>query len=133
MLARSPLKPPGPVGEVTASIALIGYEETEEASAVRELSLGPAATFEGFESEQEAAVAASGTDNVGVVVADAEGRFHAYETDVEPVWGPIFSHVKNFELQGARLVRWTHLDAVGGAASAEEQIRFAERLVRSGM
>ena len=89
-----PARAARPVGEVTASISMIGYEETEEASAVRELTLGPASGFQGFETEQEAAVAAAGHENIGVVVADAEGRFHAYATDLEPVWGPIFSGVK---------------------------------------
>ncbi len=133
MLARSPLAPPGPVGDVTASISFIGYEETEEATAVRELALGPATGFEGFATEQEAAVAAAGSENIGVVVVDAEGRFHAYATDLEPVWGPIFSGVKKRELAaGARVVRWTRLDASGGAATFAEQTRFAERLVRTG-
>jgi hypothetical protein len=133
MLARSPLAPPGPVGDVTASIAMIGYEETEEATAVRELTLGPAAGFRGFETEQEAVVAAAGSEKIGVVVADAEGRFHAYATDLEPVWGPIFSGVTKRELGGgARVVRFTHLDTSGGAATFAEQTDFAERLVRIG-
>lgn len=128
MLARSPLRPPGPVGEVTASIEALGYESTEQASAIREVALGPAATFEGFETEREAAVAASGGERVGVVVADAEGRFHAYETDLEPTWGPILSHVIPYDLDDARVVRWANLEMNGGAASLEQQITHARSL-----
>ena len=150
MLARSPMAAPGPVGEITASISLLGYEATEEASAVRELALGPASGFQGFESEEEAAVAAAGTKMVGVVVADAEGRFHAYETDVEPVWGPIFSHVRHLEIEGGHVMRWTHLTPRGkrrrstsrsrspisasGAAGARRRVRStsASSSTRSG-
>jgi len=128
MLARSPLAPPGPVGEVTAGIPLLDYETKEEARAVREIALGPAAGFAGFETEQEAVVAAGGSERVGVVVADAEGRFHAYETDLEPVWGPLFQRVSNHEIRGGRVVRWTHLDTPGDAASYKDQLRLAHHL-----
>jgi hypothetical protein len=131
MLARSPLAPPGPVGEVTAGVRALDYETTAEAKAVREVALGPAADFAGFETEQEAVVAAGGSERIGVVVADAEGRFHAYETDLEPIWGPLFQQVVPFDVRGGRVVRWTHLDTPGDAASYEEQIRYAHRLARN--
>jgi hypothetical protein len=130
MLARSPLAPPGPVGEVTAGIPLFDYETKSEAKAVREIALGPAAGFAGFETEQEAVVAASGSERIGVVVADGEGRFHAYETDLEPVWGPLFQRVSKYEIRGGRVVRWTHLDTPGDAASYADQIRLAYHLAR---
>ncbi len=130
MLARSPLAPPGPVGEVTAGIPLFDYETKAEAKAVREVAVGPVAGFEGFETEQEAAVAASGSERIGVVVADTEGRFHAYETDLEPVWGPLFQRVSEYEIRGGRVVRWTHLDSPVDAASYAEQIRMAYHLAR---
>jgi hypothetical protein len=115
LLARSPLAPPGPVGDVNA---------------VREIALGPAAGFEGYETEQEGVVAAGRSERVGVVVADDAGRFHAYETDLEPIWGPLFQHVKAREVGGGRVVRWTHLDTPGDAGSYTEQIKYAERLAR---
>jgi len=126
MLARMPLAPPGLVGEVTAGVPLLGYETKADAKAVREEGLGP--DFVGFETEQEAVVAAGGSAHVGVVVADAEGRFHAYETDLEPIWGPLFQYVIPYELRGGRVVRWTHLDTRGDAASYTAQVNLANRL-----
>jgi len=131
MLARSPLAPPGPVGEVTAGIPLLDYESTSEAKAVREIAIGPVAGFEGFETEQEAVVAAGGSEKIGVVVADAEGRFHAYETDLEPIWGPLFQKVSEYEIRGGRVVRWTHLDRPGDAGSYAVQLKYAEKLARN--
>jgi hypothetical protein len=131
MLARSPLAPPGPVGEVTAGIPLLEYESTAEAKAVREIAVGPVAGFAGFETEQEAVVAAGGSERIGVVVADAEGRFHAYETDLEPIWGPLFQKVSEYEIGGGRVVRWTHLDTPGDAGSYAVQLKYAERLARN--
>jgi hypothetical protein len=127
MLARVPLAPPGPVGEVTAGVRMFDYETTSEAKAVREAGGGP--DFAGFETEQEAVVAAGG-DHVGVVVADAEGRFHAYETNLEPIWGPLFQRVIPYEIRGGRVVRWTHLHTPGDEGSYEAQVRYAERLAR---
>ncbi len=123
-----PLAPPGPVGEVTAGAPMLDYETTAEAKAVREVSVGPSPDFAGFETEQEAVVAAGGSEHIGVVVADTEGRFHAYETDLEPIWGPLFEYVIPYELRGGRVVRWTHLDTPGDPASYDAQVRYAHRL-----
>lgn len=122
-----PLAPPGFVGEVTAGVPMFDYETKADAKAVREEGLGP--DFAGFETEQEAVVAAGGSEHVGVVVADAEGRFHAYETDLEPIWGPLFQYVIPYEIRGGRVVRWTHLDTPGDSGY-DAQLRYAERLAR---
>ncbi len=117
MLARRPLAPPGPVGEVTAGVSSHDFVTHNEARAERELTLGSDGTgaFEGYETEEQAVIAASSSPKVGVVVADQDGRFHAYETDLEPT--PVETYAQPYDLKAGHVVRWTHLSAPGDPAA----------------
>ena len=131
MLARRPLAPPGPVGEVTAGVSSHDFVTHNEARAERELTLGSdgAGAFEGYETEEQAVIAASSSPKVGVVVADQDGRFHAYETDLEPT--PVETYTQPYDLKAGHVVRWTHLSAPGDPAAYEEQMRYAGSLAAS--
>ena len=131
MLARRPLAPPGPVGEVTAGVSTHDFITHNEAKAERELTLGSdgAGAFDGYESEEQAAIAASSSPKVGVVVADQDDRFHAYETDLDPA--PVETYAQPYDLKAGRVVRWTRLRDPGDPAIYEEQMRYAGSLASS--
>jgi hypothetical protein len=131
VLARRPLAPPGPVGEITAGVSSHDFITHNEARAERELTLGRDGTgaFEGYETEEEAVIAAGSSPHVGVVVADQDGRFHAYETDLEPT--PVETYAQPYSLKAGRVVRWTHLSAPGDPAAYAEQLRYAGSLAAS--
>ena len=131
MLARRPLAPPGLVGEVTAGVSTHDFITHNEAKAERELTLGSdgAGAFDGYESEEQAAIAASSSPKVGVVVADQDDRFHAYETDLDPA--PVETYAQPYDLKAGRVVRWTRLRDPGDPAIYEEQMRYAGSLASS--
>jgi hypothetical protein len=131
MLARRPLAPPGPVGEVTAGVSSHDFITHNEAKAERELTLGSDGTgaFEGYESSEQAAIAASSSPKIGVVVADLDERFHAYETDLDPA--PVETYAQPYDLKAGRVVRWTRLRDPGDPAIYEEQMRYAGSLASS--
>ncbi len=133
MLARRPLAPPGPVGEVTAGVSSHDFVTHNEARAERELTLGSDGTgaFEGYETEEQAVIAASSSPKVGVVVADQDGRFHAYETDLDPT--PVETYAQPYDLKAGSVVRWTHLSAPGDPAAYKEQMHYAGSLAASTM
>jgi len=94
---------PGDVGEVRG-----------ELTAARELALGSGSSdgFDGYETLLQARIAAGSASNVGVVVQDATGRYHAFETDVPPLSRstPLAYHaVIPYVLRGARVAGWVNL------------------------
>ncbi len=131
MLARRALAPPGLVGEVTAGVSSHDFVTHNEARAERELTLGSAGTgaFEGYETEEQAVIAAGSSPKVGVVVADQDERFHAYETDLEPT--SVETYAQPYDLKAGRVVRWTHLRDQGDPGAYEEQQRYAGSLAAS--
>jgi hypothetical protein len=114
---------------LTWGLENVDLTTTDTATAVRKLTLGT--TDGAYDTEQEAAVAAGERPHVGVIVADDDGRFRAYETDLVPTWGPLFSHMVPFELPAGRVVRWTRLAQDGDPAAWKEQLRLATALEHS--
>ena len=96
--AAKTLDPPFGVGSITSS----DFAVTIEVGAERELG-------DGYETEQEAAVAAASTGRIGVVVADAEGRLRAYATDMVPFDTP--AHTAPALLAVGRVVRFARVSA----------------------
>jgi hypothetical protein len=92
------LDPPFGVGAITAN----DFAVTIEVNAERQLG-------DGYETEQEAAVAAASTGRIGVVVADAEGRLRAYATDMVPFDTP--AHTAPAVLPVGRVVRFARVSA----------------------
>jgi hypothetical protein len=131
MLARRPLAPPGPVGEVTAGVSSHEFITHNEAKAKRELTLGSDGTgaFDGYEHEEQAVIAAGSSPKVGVVVADQDERFHAYETDLDPA--PVETYAQPYDLKAGRVVRWTNLRESAGPAAYEEGLKYAASFAHS--
>jgi hypothetical protein len=123
--APKTLEPPFAVGSFTSH----DFEVTLDAVAVREMKPGPAAG-EGFETEAEAVVAAGSGGRIGVVIADADERLRAFETDLSPF--PSQPYVVPYPLPAGRFVRWVRMKAVADAMSWAAQMEFAEELHESG-
>jgi hypothetical protein len=128
VVQRLALTPPGKVGEVL--LGLDGLHVSASAAATREIALGEssAAGFDGYATVQEAAIAAGSSANVGVVVVDGAGRFHAYETDLPPVSSALYVGAVPFVLGAGRVVRWTHLTSPGDPSSTAERLKAARDL-----
>jgi hypothetical protein len=90
------LKPPFGVGSVTSS----DFSVTIEIAAEKEMG-------DGWETEQEAAVAAASSGRIGVVIEDAEGRLRAYATDMVPFESA--AHAVPAVLPAGRVVRFARV------------------------
>jgi hypothetical protein len=120
--APKALEPPFAVGSFMA------FEDgvTIDGVAEREVTVGSAA----FETEQEAAVAAASGGRIGVVIADADGRLRAYETDLAPFETDVAAVPRTFA--PGRFVRWARLRAPKDTMSWGERQVYIRSLHSSG-
>ena len=119
--AAKTLDPPFGVGAIISG----DFAVTLDAVAEREIKIG-----DGFETEQEAGIAAASTGRIGVVVQDAEGRFRAYATDLAPFESE--AHSVPGVLPVGRVVRFAGVSSPKNPMTWAEQDAYIAELSSSG-
>ncbi|WP_028062593.1 hypothetical protein [Solirubrobacter soli] len=117
--APATLAPPFTVGSIVSGDFMV----TVEIAAQHEVG-------DGWETEQEAAVAAASGGQIGVVVQDAEGRLRAFETDMVPFDSP--AHSVPAMLPVGRVVRFARVSSPKEPMSWLDQQAYIRDLNGSG-